>query len=321
MSDCVRGQAESSRVPPSQARSSEVVRGQAESSEVARGCRTASEVKRSQARSADCVRGRPRSSEVKAHNTSRNKGERAPPLDAPKLTIFSVLPTLPLFFLLFDTALSPFRLRSAPFRSVPLRSAPFRLRSVTRWRRAFSVPFRERGGTTLARALVAPPLSLHSTTPAGARGVTRRTPFRYGMAARVLRSVPRAGRHYTRARARYAAPFAPLHSARRACACGGTTLARALVAPPPAPALPRLAFRSASAAALHSLCSLRRRPRSTPRQAGSAATAAARPAQIAPLCSANCAGRASASLRSTPSSAPPRAPLPRLAFRSARSAA
>ena len=189
MSDFVRSQGESRRVKPSQARSSEVVRGQAESSAVARGCRTASEVKASQAMAADCVRSKGGSSRVKARYSCRNKRERVPPLDAPKLTIFSFLHTRHLFFLLFDTALSPFRLRSATFRSVP---APFR-----------SVP----------------------------------APFRYGMAARVLRSVPRAGRHYTRARARYAAPFAPLHYARRACACGGTTLARALVAPPPAPAL------------------------------------------------------------------------------------
>ena len=199
---------------------------------------------------ADCVRSQGGSSRVKARYSCRNKRERAPPLDAPKLTIFSFLHTRHLFFLLFDTALSPFRLRSAPFRSVP---SPFR-----------SVP----------------------------------SPFRYAMAARVLRSVPRARRHYTRARARCAAPFAPLHSARRAGACGGTTLARALVAPPPVPALPRLAFRSASAQALHSLRSLRLRPRSTPRQAGSAATAAP-PAQTAPLRSADCAGGA-ASLHSTP---------------------
>ena len=59
------------------------------------------------------------------------------------------------------------------------------------------------------------PRGLRSTTPArvGGGSVPLRSaplrsvpsPFRYAMAARVLRSVPRARRHYTRARARCAA--------------------------------------------------------------------------------------------------------------------
>ena len=59
------------------------------------------------------------------------------------------------------------------------------------------------------------------------------SPFRYALAARVLRSVPRARRHYTRARARCAAARprpSPLGVPFREC--GGTTLAL-LVAPPP----------------------------------------------------------------------------------------
>ena len=79
------------------------------------------------------------------------------------------------------------------------------------------------------------------------------------MAARVLRSVPRARRHYTRARARCAAAFAPLHYARR----GARGYAENSV--PLRDGGARSPFRSASVAALHSRTrSLRRRVRSTP---------------------------------------------------------
>ena len=213
-----------------------------------------------------------------------------------------------------------------PVRSTPLRPqgrAGFRgeLRSATGWRRAFSVPFRERCGNTLARALVTPPRSLHSTTPAGrgraaalhsrARSLRRRPspPFP------AWRYVPRVRRHYTRF-ARCAAALAPLHAKRGAppppppaprkllrsatqIARGGRRLPFAPLRPPLHPARPFPAWRSIPRERRHnSLCSLYRRPRSTPRQAGSAATAAP-PAQTAPLRYADCAGGA-ASLHSTP---------------------
>ena len=113
------------------------------------------------------------------------------------------------------------RVRSTPLRPQGRAGLRGELRSATGWRRAFSVTFRERGGTTLARALVAPPRSLHSTTPAGrvraaalhsrARSLRRRPPPPFP----AWRSVPRVRRHYTRF-ARCAAALAPLHAKRGA---------------------------------------------------------------------------------------------------------
>ena len=113
------------------------------------------------------------------------------------------------------------------------------------------------------------PRGLRSTTPArvGGGSVPLRSapfrsvtaPFRYAMAARVLRYVPRARRHYTRARARCAAAFAPLHYARR----GARGYAENSV--PLRDGGARSPLRSASVAALHSRTrSLRRSVRSTP---------------------------------------------------------
>ena len=130
-----------------------------------------------------------------------------------------------------------------PVRSTPLRPqgrAGLRgeLRSATGWRRAFSVPFRERGGTTLA-LLVAPPHSLHYT-PSGERRHRRPPPLANCSAPlrklrgaeggfpplhSALRSTPRApsplgvplreSGGITRF-ARYTAALAPLHAKRGA---------------------------------------------------------------------------------------------------------
>ena len=181
---------------------------------------------------ADCVRSQGGSSRVKARYSCRNKRERAPPLDAPKLTIFSFLHTRPLFFLLFDTALSPFRLRSATFRSIPapFRSVPAPFRSGRAARVLRSVPRAGRHYTRARARCAAPFAPLHYARRAC--GVPREATFRYGRGGtrspfrsasgaalhsrarslrRPVRSTPLrpqgvcVRRHYTRARARCAA--------------------------------------------------------------------------------------------------------------------